>query len=389
MKRSNGSPIDRDSNEPVFKQIYRILLSEINEELYNNAGKLPSEKDLCLRFDVERNTVRKALRILTEEKRITRVPGVGSQLLPSSRMSLDYEAPGNPSGYPGAALPANTQKNNIVLLITQVDYPRSPERGSFNYILVNSFEERLFKLGYNMLFKPVGQDRIVSETIMGAAPCGIIFNSLIQESFYREAAAFDLPCVSVNHYTPLFTSIVSNNFEGAYQIVKRLIDAGHRRIACITGRESHQTNRERLNGVLALCSSQGISMPNEYIIPGEWNFNSGAEATKKILDMKAGLRPTAIFAFNDEMAYGCLNELKEQGISVPEDISLAGFDNNDRYKAILQYPITTVDVNMNTIVDYACWYLTSSISGLTPKGRAKIQIDTTICDNGTIKHIRS
>jgi hypothetical protein len=48
-------------------------------------------------------------------------------------------------------------------------------------------------------------------------------------------------------------------------------------------------------------------------------------------------------------------------------------------------PITTVDVNIQAIVDYACWYLSSSLSGWVPAGLAKIQIDTTFCDNGTIK----
>jgi hypothetical protein len=50
-------------------------------------------------------------------------------------------------------------------------------------------------------------------------------------------------------------------------------------------------------------------------------------------------------------------------------------------------PITTVDVNLNAIVDYACWYVSSGLSGWTPKGSAKIQIDTTICDNGTIGEV--
>jgi DNA-binding LacI/PurR family transcriptional regulator len=67
---------------------------------------------------------------------------------------------------------------------------------------------------------------------------------------------------------------------------------------------------------------------------------------------------------------------------VPGDISIAGFDKSDHYKAMFP-PITTVDVNLDTIVDYACWYLSSSLSGWAPRIPAKIQIDTNICDNGT------
>ena len=371
---NDESVIDRTSKTPVFKQIYSILLKEMNEGVYAEIGKLPSENELCQRFDVERNTVRKALQILVDENLIARIPGIGSKLLEGTEQSKVIPRRGGQA----------KQKNNIILLITQVDYLHSPDRESFHYKLINNFEKRLSQLGYNLLFKPMGQDGIVTDTIHSTLPRGIIFSSYNPDSYYKEAVSFGLPCVSVNHYTPLFTSIVSNNFEGAYAVTRALVDAGHRRIAFITGKSSHQTNIERLNGVQALCGSLNISLKGEYIIPGNWTFRSGAEAAEKILDMKASLRPTAVFAFNDDIAYGCYSVLQSHGLSVPGDISIAGFDKSDRYLAMFP-PITTVDVNIHAIADYACWYLSSSLSGWAPTGQAKIQIDTTMCDNGTIK----
>jgi len=366
--------IDRSGKTPVFRQIYSILSREMKDGLYAKTGKLPSENELCLRFDVERNTVRKALQILVDENLITRVPGIGSKLLEGAGKTRLIPRRGG----------QGKQKNNIILLITQVDYLHSPDMESFHYKLINNFEKRLSQLGYNLLFKPLGQDGIVTDTIHSTLPRGIIFSSFNPDSYYREAESFSLPCVSVNHYTPLFTSIVSNNFEGAYKVTKELVDAGHRRIAFITGKSSHQTNLERLNGIQALYGSLNIPLKNEYIIPGNWTFRSGAEAAEKILEMKASQRPSAVFAFNDDIAYGCYSVFQSHGLSVPEDISLAGFDKSDRYLAMFP-PITTVDVNIQAIVDYACWYLSSSLSGWAPTGQAKIQIDTTFCDNGTIK----
>ena len=381
MGTSDILSIDRTSKKPIFKQIYSILLEEMKEGRYDSTGKLPSEKELCLRFDVERNTVRKALQILVDEKRITRIPGIGSKLLPSPTTEL----------LSTTAVPAEfhpeKQKSNIILLITQVDYLHSTDGESFHTKLIHSFERRLSKLGYNLLFKPVGQNGIVAETIRSASPRGIIFDSFNPDSYYLEAVGFGLPCVSVNHYTPLFTSIVSNNFEGAYRITKELVDAGHRRIAFITGKSSHQTNIERLNGIQALCGSRGIPLKSEYFIPGDWTFGSGVEAAKKILGMKVAHRPTAVFAFNDDLAYGCYSVMQSRGFSVPGDISLVGFDKTDRYLALFP-PITTVDVNIQAIVDYACWYLSSSLLGWTPTGQVKIQIDTTFCENATIKLIK-
>jgi DNA-binding LacI/PurR family transcriptional regulator len=369
-----GKDIDRDSKTPVFRQIYDILVLEMAGGIYPVNGKLPSEKDLCLRFDVERNTARKALQILVDEGRIVRVPGIGSRVL-SLKASGKNPAP--------AARPAS-EAGGIIILITQVDYLNSPDGESFHYRLIHSLEKRLSRLGYNLLFKPAGENGIVAETIRSAAPQGIIFDSFNHDAHYREAAGSGLPCVSVNHYTPLFTSIVSNNFDSAYRITERLTGAGHEKIAFITGKSSHQTNMERLSGIQTLYTSRGLALRGEYLIPSDWTFASGVLAAERILAMGAANRPTAVFAFNDDLAYGCYSVLERQGLKIPEDISIVGFDKSDRYNGVFP-PITTVDVNMDAMVDYACWYLENCFSGQAPAARAKIQIDTTICDGGTIK----
>ncbi|MDR1586198.1 MAG: GntR family transcriptional regulator [Treponema sp.] len=366
--------IDRGAKTPVFRQIYDILISEMIEGRYPVNGNLPSEKELCLRFDVERNTVRKALQILVDEKRIARVPGIGSRVLP-------------PEGLKKKSFFADRPvTGQIIILVTQIDYLHSPDGESFHYRLIHGFEKRLSSLGYNLLFKPAGEDGIVAETIRSAAPQGIIFDSFNQDTHYQEAAESGLPCVSVNHYTPLFTSVVSNNFDSAYRITERLTGAGHKKIAFITGKSSHQSNTERLSGVRALYAVRGISLAPEYLLPSDWTFASGALAAERILSMKAAERPTAVFAFNDDLAYGCYSVLERQGLKIPEDISVVGFDKSDRYKGMFP-PITTVDVNLDALVDYASWYLESRFSGEAPETCAKIQIDTSICDNGTIKAI--
>jgi DNA-binding LacI/PurR family transcriptional regulator len=361
--------IDRTSKTPIFKQIYGMLTSEIEKGIYSPGGKLPSENELCLRFDVERNTVRKALQILVDEKRIERAPGIGTRIL---------QAPFN---MPSASV---NQTSKIIILISQVDYLRSSNRESFHYNLIHSLENHLSRLGFNLLFKPVGKDGIVAETIRNVAPRGIIFDSLNHDTHYREAALSGLPCVSINHYTSYFTSIVSNNFEGAYQVTKLLIEAGHKKIAFITGKSSHQTTMERISGIQSFYAGKNLPLLPEYFISGDWTFSSGISAGECILAMKDELRPTAVFAFNDDLAYGCYAALHRHGLQVPDDMSIVGFDKSDRYNGMFP-PITTVDVNLNAIVDYACWYLLDSLSGLAPRSRAKIQIDTTICENGSIK----
>jgi DNA-binding LacI/PurR family transcriptional regulator/DNA-binding transcriptional regulator YhcF (GntR family) len=369
-----GKNIDRTCKTPIFHQIHDILFAEILEGLYPVNGKLPSEKELCLRFDVERNTVRKALRLLVDENRIVRIPGIGSKVLSSKAVQEN----------PVSALRPSADAGRIIILVTQVDYLHTPGGESFHYRLIHGLEKRLSRRGYNLLFKPAGEDGIVAATIRNTAPQGIIFDSFNHDTHYREAAESGLPCVSVNHYTPLFTSIVSNNFDSAYRITEQLTGAGHEKIAFITGKNSHQTNMERLSGIRTLYAAMGRSLRSEYLISSDWTFSSGALAAERILDMNAAERPSAVFAFNDDLAYGCYSVLDRRGLKIPDDISIVGFDKSDLYRGMFP-PITTVDVNLNAMADYACWYLENRLSGQAPQTCAKIQIDTTICDNGTIK----
>ncbi|MDR2303510.1 MAG: GntR family transcriptional regulator [Treponema sp.] len=381
--------IDRTSKQPVFKQIYDILIAEMKAGLYSAGGKLPSEKELCTRFDVERNTVRKALQILVDERRIARIPGIGTRIMSPSgegpakipeNTEERFLSPADPQ------LPETDQAGRIILLITQIDYLHSAGGESFHYKLIHRFEERFSRMGYNLLFKPVGKNGTVAETIRSAMPQGIIFDSFNPDASYRESARFGLACVSVNHYTPLFTSIVSNNFDGAYQVAKRLIEAGHKKIAFILGKSSHQTNMERLSGIRTLYTALDLYLRPKYLIPSDWTFTSGTKAAEKILAMKSSDRPTAVFAFNDDLAYGCYSVLQRHGLSVPDDISIVGFDKSDRYSGMFP-PISTVDVNLNAIVDYAFWYLTGCLSRQVPESCAKIQIDVAFRDNGTIRNI--
>jgi DNA-binding LacI/PurR family transcriptional regulator len=273
-----------------------------------------------------------------------------------------------------------------VVLITQEDYLLSGDGESFHYKLIHTIEKRLSDEGYHLLFKSAGRNGAVTETIRSIAPSGIIFDSYNQDGYYQEAVQFGLPCISINHYTPLMTSIVSNNFDSAYQAAKQLIDAGHRRIAFILGKRSHQTTIERLSGVQSLYMTTGLPLQKQYLFDGNWLFSSGVEAGERMLAMNSAERPTAVFAFNDDMAYGCFNAVQRGGLSVPGDISIVGFDKSDRYNAMFP-PVSTMDVNLDAIVDYACWYLADSLAGKPPRTRAKIQIDTTFRDNGTIKNI--
>ncbi len=356
--------------KPIYIYIYETLHNEIGKGMYSTAEFLPSEKELCERFDVERNTVRKALKLLVDDGMIIRVPGCGTKIVTQEEKSQESKQA--------------EDIGHCILLTTQEDYLHNADGEYFHLKLIKSFENVFSNLGYNLIVKYIEKETDLKNTILQTSPSAIIFDSYHQSACYQEAIRAGIPCISVNHYTPLMTSLVSNNFDGAYQVVKMLTEAGHERIALITGKRNYQTTVERLGGIQKLYMQNGIPIKEKYIFTGNWQFNSGVEIGKKILAFPKEERPTAVFAFNDDMAFGCLSCFEKHGIAVPEDISIVGFDKTERYQSIFG-PITTVDVNIDALVEYACWYLSGRISNTAPMTRVKIDIDVTIVDNGTVK----
>ena len=109
------------------------------------------------------------------------------------------------------------------------------------------------------------------------------------------------------------------------EMAEHLLDLGHRRIAFIQGHPDHLAMAERLAGASAAISDRGDDDIELIVRPGRNTFESGLEAARELLALKP--RPTAIFAANDDMAAGVLFEAQERGLRVPDDVSVAGFDN--------------------------------------------------------------
>ncbi|GAB4200122.1 MAG: LacI family DNA-binding transcriptional regulator [Roseiflexaceae bacterium] len=127
--------------------------------------------------------------------------------------------------------------------------------------------------------------------------------------------------------------------QGAYRATQYLIGLGHRRIAHITGLLSHQDAAERRAGYLEALHDAGLETDPELIVEGDFSERSGLLAVDTLL--RRSSRVTAIFAANDQIAYGARLGLFRRGIRVPEDLSLVGFDDQPG-TAYATPPLTTV-----------------------------------------------
>ena len=180
----------------------------------------------------------------------------------------------------------------------------------------------------------------LSDPIMGPrtirALTGQGISALIHMAiFTREIAApdylyeLDIPVILLNCYTAdhAFPAVVPSEIAGGQGSTQHLIDYGHRRIACITGEPWMQAAQDRLKGYRRALATADIPFDPELVVEGDWSASAGYKATVQLLALKE--RPTAIFCQNDRTAIGCYEALKEAGLSIPGDISVVGYDDEE------------------------------------------------------------
>lgn len=144
-------------------------------------------------------------------------------------------------------------------------------------------------------------------------------------------------------------AVVIDNIFGAYLGAKYLIELGHKRVGLVTGKMDILPGKERLQGYKKCLKEFGIPIKKELIKSGKFTKRGGYDAALSLLNMKPP--PTALFSCSNMMTVGVLTALKEKGITVPDDISLVGFDDLE-LAPFLDPPLTVVTqpgYNMGTI----------------------------------------
>jgi DNA-binding LacI/PurR family transcriptional regulator len=148
------------------------------------------------------------------------------------------------------------------------------------------------------------------------------------------------PCVVVGYSSLDLPSVHPDDYTGAGLLTEHLLKLGHRRIGVIDGPSpSSLAMQTRLRGHQEMLAAWGVPVVAEYRVHGTFRSASGFTGAKALMDLDP--RPTAIFAFNDRMAFGAIQWLREHGYRVPEDISVAGFDDIASAEH-LEPPLTTV-----------------------------------------------
>ena len=223
--------------------------------------------------------------------------------------------------------------------------------------------------GYELVIRPSDRtdpnlvDQVIN-FVSRAQIDGVILPPPISEmdAIAEELEANGVPCVrlAAAQIDEPHRLVISDERSGAKQMTEYLINSGHSRIGYISGPKGLKSTWERREGYLDALRSHDLEVDPDLLIRGAYTFESGVKAGRELLG--APQRPTAIFASNDQMAIGVVNAARELGLTVPADLSVAGFDDHELAAQIIP-SLTTIRRPVQLMATLAAQKLIATIDG--------------------------
>ncbi len=258
----------------------------------------------------------------------------------------------------------------IGLVVTTVADPFASE-------IVCGIEQTANDHGYSVILADSNADpereRKVVQSLAERRVDGIIVTSSRVGALYIPLLSqMMVPIVLVNDQYPgdFVHSVMIRNQDGMRAVAEHLIALGHRRIAYIGDRFGYQSDTERLAGYRAALAAANIASPAELVVHGDGGAEGAMRAMEQLLAVAKS--PTAVCCYNDMTALGAMRCLHSRGLRVPEDISIAGFDDLF-FSAYTEPPLTTVRQPMRRMGHMAMESLLKLMEG--KDSMAQINID--------------
>ncbi|WP_329047056.1 LacI family transcriptional regulator [Amycolatopsis sp. NBC_01488] len=264
----------------------------------------------------------------------------------------------------------NHRTNVIGILVADLE-PFSTEllKGAADAIRGSGFELVVYSAG-GRTGDPVGWEKRYLSRLSGTLVDGAV---LVTPAVSLEAVP-GTPVVAVDPHTgpSHLPTIDSDNLRGAQLATEHLLDLGHRRIAFLAGRPDLESASLRKAGYLRALEAAGVPADESLIRIGAYDPEVSAASAHDLLTGPD--RPTAVFAANDISAIATVGAARELGLSVPDDLSVVGFDNVPE-SALCSPPLTTVDQPIREMGHRAISMLIALING-DEVGRTHVTLDT-------------
>jgi LacI family repressor for deo operon, udp, cdd, tsx, nupC, and nupG len=235
-----------------------------------------------------------------------------------------------------AARSLRSQKTHMVLVVL-------PDLSNifFSQVL-RGIEEALFEAGYGMIIGDMNGAREKEERFAAFAASGQVDGvMLLNGHLFAETVEPGVPMVALCEVIEGagIPQIEVENRAAAARMTEHLAGLGHREIAYVCGPAGNVLERERFAGYRDGLESAGLAFDPALVWAGDWKLETGSAVGRQIL--ASGRLPTAVFCSNDEMAIGLMRAFASAGLRVPEDISVAGFDDIE-YAGMTTPALTTI-----------------------------------------------
>jgi len=214
--------------------------------------------------------------------------------------------------------------------------------------VLSGIEDMLYAEGYSLFLAASNRDLEREETIVRAmserrVDGVIICSTQVGEEHRRQLERFGVPTVLINNQAiaDVTYSVYHDDAYGSIKLTDHLLALGHKRVAYLGNARAGRTTEERKQGYAEAMVKHGLPLRPEYVVNGPNGLaEGGAVGTMALLDLAEP--PTAIVCYNDVMAIGSIRTMVEAGLRIPEDCSVAGFDNIE-LAAYTNPPLTTFD----------------------------------------------
>lgn len=218
------------------------------------------------------------------------------------------------------------RSNNIGILF--VDKTSSGLSHEFFSHILESVKAEAERAGYDITFisSDIGSFKMDYYEHARYRNCdGVVIASVdFTDPAVVRLASSEIPTVTIDYVFNNRTAVLSDNVLGTERLVRYAYSMGHRKIAFIHG-EITAVTQKRMASFRKTCAELGMSVPEDYIVPAVFHDpRSSGLATRKLMALKD--RPTCILYPDDYSYIGGMNELEKQGVSVPDDVSVMGYD---------------------------------------------------------------
>lgn len=256
----------------------------------------------------------------------------------------------------------NQQTNTIGVIIPRIN-------SYFMSSVISGMEHVANEAGYNLIISQSEESATKEndniKTMFNSRVDGLLVSLSYNtenlgsfESFFRKK----IPVMFYDRVEahPGSVSVLIDNKKKGYEATKHLIDQGCRRIVFITAMLKRNVYIERYEGFRQALSESDIAFNEDYVIINKLNREAGAQAAAQILKMDP--LPDGVFVANDDCAVGCMIALKQEGISIPDQIAFVGF-NNDPVSTVVEPNLTTVNYPGYEIGEVAARSLIDHLQG--------------------------